>query len=160
MRPLFAVLAFQVCVGGIVLVDLMLEAPGKSGAFDLVIRLLALIGLFVGAAISYVLSRLIRPHANEKSKGASQNFEAQLLSNFEIWDFTKSESEVAMLALKGHSNAEIGNHRGTSSTTVKSQFNSIYRKSGFSNRQQLVAFLFDQATQAKNVGRVGTAGTS
>ena len=47
-------------------------------------------------------------------------------------------------AIKGFSNAEIGELRGTSAATVKSQMNAIYRKTGFSNRQQLIAFMVEE----------------
>jgi hypothetical protein len=47
-------------------------------------------------------------------------------------------------AMKGFSNAEIGGFRGTSVSTVKSQMNAIYRKTGFSNRQQLISFLVEE----------------
>ena len=38
--------------------------------------------------------------------------------------------------MKGFSNAEIADLRGTTAATVKSQMNAIYRKSNFTNRQR------------------------
>ena len=45
--------------------------------------------------------------------------------------------------MKGFSNAEVAELRGTTAATVKSQLNSIYRKSGCANRQQLISFLVE-----------------
>ena len=54
-----------------------------------------------------------------------------------------SEKAVAVLAIKGFSNLEISNLRGTALATIKSQMNSVFRKAGLTNRQQLIAFLVE-----------------
>lgn len=62
---------------------------------------------------------------------------------FTDWKLTASEAQVAIYVMKGFSNAEIAGLRGTSEATIKSQLNSIFRKSGASSRQNLVCFIFE-----------------
>jgi DNA-binding CsgD family transcriptional regulator len=48
-----------------------------------------------------------------------------------------AEREVAVLALAGLSNSEIGRRRGTSGRTVANQMATIFRKLGVSSRTEL-----------------------
>jgi len=74
---------------------------------------------------------------------ASGNYSEQLRALFEEWGLSLSEREVTTFVMKGFSNAEVAELRGTTAATVKSQLNSIYRKSGCANRQQLISFLVE-----------------
>ena len=60
-----------------------------------------------------------------------------------IRGLSPSEQAVAVFAMKGFSNGEIAELRGTSASTIKSQMNSVFRKAGFANRQQLISFLVE-----------------
>ena len=53
--------------------------------------------------------------------------------------FTKAESEVAELALRGLSNEEMARARGVSPRTIANQIASIYRKMGVCSRRELRA---------------------
>lgn len=64
------------------------------------------------------------------------------------WGLTKSETEVAVLVVKGFSNAEISSMRGSALQTVKSQLGAIYQKSRLANRYQLIAFITDEVCEA------------
>ncbi|NIT56139.1 MAG: hypothetical protein GWN00_07850 [Aliifodinibius sp.] len=72
-------------------------------------------------------------------KGLSIEIENQL----DRWDLTEAEKEVSFLLLKGLSNKEIAEVRGTSTQTVRSQTNAIYTKSGLSGRSELSAFFLE-----------------
>ena len=72
------------------------------------------------------------------------------------WGLTAAETEVAILAVKGFSNAEIARMRNSALPTVKSQFTSIYQKSGLQNRVQLIAFITDEVCEATRAARVQT----
>lgn len=48
-----------------------------------------------------------------------------------------AETEVALLALSGHTNSQIAEKRGTSSRTVANQMASLLRKLGLSSRREL-----------------------
>lgn len=110
------------------------------------IQTLASIGLLVGVVVSGVFLRLslrrIR-HMGRQMDVVAGNFQHHMLALFDRWDFSPSEQAVAVFAMKVFSNNEIATLRGTSSSTVKSQMNSIFRKAGFANRQQLISFLVE-----------------
>ena len=69
-----------------------------------------------------------------------------IVEQFEAWDLTASESEIAMLILKGFSNNEIAALRNTSKATVRQQASSIYAKSGLSNHRELSAYFLEDLT--------------
>lgn len=111
------------------------------------IELLASIGLVIGVLVSGLfLHRSLRAMRSMRRQidVASGNFEAHLMTSFKEWSLSPSEQQVAIYAMKGFSNAEVAELRGTTPATVKSQLNAIYRKSGFANRQQLISFLVEE----------------
>jgi DNA-binding CsgD family transcriptional regulator len=63
---------------------------------------------------------------------------------FDRWNLTPSERDVALFAVKGMTNREIAELRGKSEATVKVQMNAVLRKSGVSNRAQLMSFFVDE----------------
>ncbi|WP_420411522.1 helix-turn-helix transcriptional regulator [Roseibium sp.] len=80
----------------------------------------------------------------QQVKVASGAFAKLLEEHFEIWKLTPSEADVALLALKGFSIAEIASYRETAEGTVKAQCNAIYRKAGVSGRPQLLSLFIDE----------------
>lgn len=80
----------------------------------------------------------------QQIKAASGAFITLLQQHFETWELTPSEADVAMLALKGFSIAEIAGYRNTAEGTVKAQCNAIYRKAGVSGRPQLLSLFIDE----------------
>jgi DNA-binding CsgD family transcriptional regulator len=110
------------------------------------IQALASIGLVTGLLVSgaFLRSSLGRlKRMGRQIDIASGNFEAHLMEMFGRWNLSPSEQGVAILAIKGFSNLEISNLRGTTPATIKSQMNSVFRKAGLANRQQLIAFLVE-----------------
>lgn len=63
----------------------------------------------------------------------------------EAWGLSEAETAVTVFAVKGFSNREISEFRGSSIATVKKQLSSVYRKSGLENRFQLIAHINDEA---------------
>ena len=62
---------------------------------------------------------------------------------FSSWNLTHSESEVALLLLKGLSHKEIANIRDTSEKTVRQQAGQVYMKGDLEGRAQLSAFFLE-----------------
>lgn len=62
---------------------------------------------------------------------------------FDAWQLTNAEREIARLILKGLANKEIAGLRSSSEQTIKQQTNAIYRKSGLASRGQLAAFFLE-----------------
>lgn len=62
---------------------------------------------------------------------------------FERWELTPAEREVAMLLLKGLALREVAAMRGVSERTVRQQAHSVYRKAGLEGRADLAAFFLE-----------------
>lgn len=107
------------------------------------IQTLASVGLVVGVFVSGVFLQLSLKRIHDMGRQidvAAGNFQHHMLTLFDRWGFSPSEKTVAVFAMKGFTNNEIAELRGTSMSTIKSQMNSIFRKAGFSSRQQLISF--------------------
>lgn len=78
-----------------------------------------------------------------KIDAASGELNNYLVSQFDEWSLSPTERQVAILIIKGFSNQEIANIRGTTESTVKSQITTIFRKSGVSSRGQLVTWVLE-----------------
>lgn len=64
-------------------------------------------------------------------------------AHFQRWALTPAERDVAMFTIKGFAVAEIAELRGSAPGTVKAQLHAIYRKSGVTGRNGLLALLVD-----------------
>lgn len=111
-----------------------------------VLEILASVGVLSGAATSFVLIRFslrrvqrVEAQLSAAATGVQKHVEAQ----FERWGLTDTERDVALLVVKGFSNAEISSYRGTTESTTKSQVSSVFRKSGLKSRQQLVSLVIE-----------------
>lgn len=79
----------------------------------------------------------------EKVKSFKHEFNEIINNQFKIWGFTKSETDIALLIIKGLSMKEIAELRGSSEATVRQQSISIYKKSKTENRIQLSAYFLE-----------------
>ncbi|WP_299085340.1 LuxR C-terminal-related transcriptional regulator [uncultured Paraglaciecola sp.] len=103
-------------------------------------------------AISYVLFREllhvkalnteIRAEKSKTARLAGELFSV-IRSQFEQWELSPSESEVAMLLIKGFSMKEIAELRNVKEKTVRLQATKIYSKSGYSGRHELAAHFIE-----------------
>lgn len=80
-----------------------------------------------------------RTDMRELLKGLSSAIDAQ----FDRWQLSGAEREVALLLLKGLSHKEIAVLRDTSERTIRQQAQSIYGKSNLSGRAALSAFFLE-----------------
>jgi len=64
---------------------------------------------------------------------------AVMRSEFAEWGLSASESEVALLLIKGLSMREISEAREVKEKTIRQQATSVYAKSGCAGRHELVA---------------------
>ena len=62
---------------------------------------------------------------------------------FKDWKLSDSEADIALLMLKGLSQKDIAELRGTEETTVRQQATAVYRKSGLASRTDLAAFFLE-----------------
>jgi DNA-binding NarL/FixJ family response regulator len=115
-------------------------------------RLHVVVELLVFAAISAVLfvelgevRRLHTAISEERSKTARLAGEllAVMREQFSRWELSPSESEVALLLVRGLSMKEIAALRQVKEKTVRQQATSVYAKSGYAGRHELAAHFID-----------------
>lgn len=86
-----------------------------------------------------------RRRAQSYLSGLAEEIEKQ----FEDWQLTAAEREVALLMLKGFSHAEIAGLRGTTEATVRHQARAAYQKSGLPNRTSFCAYFLEDLLPAR-----------
>ncbi len=70
-------------------------------------------------------------------------FAEKIKHQFDIWQLTRSEQEVAWLILKGYSFIEIGSIRNVREKTIRQQAGSIYSKTSTGSRAEFSAFFLE-----------------
>lgn len=104
------------------------------------------LALFVGLLFSGNELRNLMRRQNEISdqlKVASGAFADLLETRFAEWSLTPAERDVAVLAIKGFSVAEMADLRSAAQGTVKAQCAALYRKAGVTGRLQLLSLFLD-----------------
>jgi DNA-binding NarL/FixJ family response regulator len=155
------VLAIVTGIGGLVSLDL-LEEPGMSWQqllFELVEPTLI---VTTAAGVVYLLGRVKRQHQEQISllrdlevaraegaqwredmRGLLKGLGAAIDAQFDRWQLTTAEREVALLMLKGLSHKQIAVVRNTSERTIRQQAQAIYSKANLSGRAALSAFFLE-----------------
>jgi len=80
-----------------------------------------------------------RSEARTYLQGLGEAIETQ----FNRWNLTEAEREVALLLLKGLSHKEIATVRAVSERTVREQSRAVYSKAGLTGRTALSAFFLE-----------------
>ncbi|WP_223428502.1 helix-turn-helix transcriptional regulator [Tateyamaria pelophila] len=112
-----------------------------------IIAIVTFLGFFVGGLLIWHSYRLIQRNYREMQqvlRSAQGEFFEMLNLQFDRWELSEAERDVALLTVKGMSVNEIAELRNTSVGTIKSQNNSIYRKADVKSRTQLLGKLIDQ----------------
>lgn len=82
-------------------------------------------------------------HISNEMKNARSKYGEVIANQFEQWQLTKSERDVAMLLLKGLSFREISGVRETKEKTVRQQASNIYEKAKVEGRHEFSAWFFE-----------------
>src|SRR5262245_55699392 len=80
---------------------------------------------------------------SQEARDALEGLGAAIDRQFERWELTPAEREVALLQLKGLRHKAIAELRHTSERTVRQQALAVYRKSGLNGRSDLAAFFLE-----------------
>lgn len=67
---------------------------------------------------------------------------------FDTWNLTSAEREIALLLLKGLRLKDIANARGTSERTVRQQAQAVYKKARLEGRFELAAYFIEDIIQS------------
>jgi DNA-binding CsgD family transcriptional regulator len=94
-----------------------------------------------------------RSEAQEALRGLGAAIDAQ----FERWELTPAERDVALLLLKGFSLKEIAELRTTGERTARQQALAVYRKAGLAGRAELAAFFLEDLLLPTGDGRATAA---
>lgn len=78
-----------------------------------------------------------------RAEAALHGFGQAIQDQFDAWELTPAEQEVALLLLKGHSHKAIARRTGRSEQTARQHATAVYRKSGLSGRAALSAFFLE-----------------
>ncbi|MGE0786613.1 MAG: helix-turn-helix transcriptional regulator [Sandaracinaceae bacterium] len=144
-------------VAGIIVVDGVLDVRSGANSFHV---FLELAGSLVLVAISIGLLRrgqarigaLKKDLAQSRKDAAKWREDARLALDglgvaidrqFERWQLSPAEREVALLLLKGLSLKEIAAARATSERTARDQARAVYRKADLASRSELAAFFLE-----------------
>ena len=79
----------------------------------------------------------------DEARDALRGLGVSIGKQFQRWDLTPAEREVALLLLKGLSHKEAARVRGVSERTVRQQAREVYRKAGLAGRSELSAFFLE-----------------
>ena len=79
----------------------------------------------------------------QEARAALDGLASEIDRQFERWELTGAEREVAMLLLKGLSFQEIAAARTTSERTARQQAGTIYKKAELAGRAELSAFFLE-----------------
>lgn len=126
--------------------DLLWPASINRFADSDVLEALVTIALFFGLAFTgNELRRLLARHdqLEDQIKVASGAFTEVMEARFKNWSLTSAEREIAILAIKGFSIAEMAELRDTKQGTVKAQCASVYKKADVAGRLQLLSIFLD-----------------
>lgn len=150
------VLVIQIASAGFFILKIMAELLLFQVAWvpwevQELLEILSSFGLLFGVISSVALLVLATRRVtriNDQLKAAAGQFQVYIDRQFDGWLLTPTERHVAILVIKGFSNAEIARLRGTTESTVKSQLTSIFRKADLTSRQQLVACVIEDLVAA------------
>ena len=129
-------------------------------AFDIIVDLMendeswlhVFIESMVFLAVSTVLFRELRRLSQLKAELSVERIRTARLSGellavmrnqFAQWGLSPSESEIALLLIKGLSMKEIAEARQVKEKTIRQQATSVYAKSGYAGRHELAAHFIE-----------------
>lgn len=160
-HPIWVIVAIASGIAALMIVELI-EDPTMT-LWDIVIEAIepTLVVLTVTGVV-YLLGRTQRQHLEqlclirdiEVARAESAQWRADMRellkglrsaidAQFERWQLTAAERDIALFLLKGLSHKEIAMLRETSERTIRQQAQSIYNKSNLSGRASLSAFFLE-----------------
>jgi DNA-binding CsgD family transcriptional regulator len=113
----------------------------------LIFEALAVVVLTYCVLLLFGYVRFLNARAEESIETISLlrgQFQRILEERFDSWELTGAERDVAMLIVKGLSQAEIAEIRGVSVGTVKAQSGALFKKTGVSSKSELMSVLLDE----------------
>jgi len=147
-----------VCSGIYVAYDLIngyLKLAGNQGGLNLgyFIEALALLGILLLLKIEIDINRKLcfsLEDARTRASRLSGKFSKYMQQQFDQWQLSCSEQEVAWLIVKGFSFTDIAYVRGVKEKTIRQQATNIYAKTGVGNRSEFAAWFIEDLLQSSD----------
>ncbi len=158
LRLILATALAAIIVGGVA--DLIMDRPESWLSFHVVFEALMIVGALLLTTTLWLgwwrssrsveeLRRSLEAREAERdawrrsARRALEGLGEAIAGQFDAWDLTPAEREVALLLLKGHSHKAIARHTHRSAQTVRQHAASVYRKGELSGRAELAAFFLE-----------------
>lgn len=158
MLLVLATALVSIIVGGTV--DLILDQPESWLSFHVVFEGLMITGALLMATTLWLgwwrsmssvgeLRRSLETHRAERDAWresavhALEGLGRALNQQFDSWELTPAEREVALLLLKGYSHKAIARSTGRGDQTVRQHAAAVYRKASLSGRAELSGFFLE-----------------
>ena len=125
------------------LLELATDTSKRHAAMELPVAIALCIGTWF--TVQELRRLLQRSGAQDRALAlASGAFMQVVERQFDVWQLTPSEREVAWLSLKGVEPAAMAALRGSAAGTVRAQLARVYSKSGVSSRAQFASLFVDE----------------
>jgi DNA-binding CsgD family transcriptional regulator len=158
LRLILVVALVSIIVGGTI--DLVMDQPENWLSFHVIFETTMIAGALVMATTLWLgwartarsvdeLRRSLETRQSERDawrSSAEQALEGMgraIDAQFEAWQLTAAEREVALLLLKGYSHKAIGKDTHRSPQTVRQHAAVVYKKAGLGGRAELAAFFLE-----------------
>ena len=158
MRWILAVALASIIVGGVT--DMILDQPQPWLGFHMIFEALMLTGALLMAttlwlgwwqstrSVRVLQKTLERQQAErdawrESARHALDGLGEAIDRQFDGWQLTPAERDVALLLLKGHSHKAIARRTDRGDQTVRQHATAVYRKAGLRGRAELSAFFLE-----------------
>jgi DNA-binding CsgD family transcriptional regulator len=155
LRGILAVALLSIVVGGTA--DLVMDAPETWLSFHVLFETMMITGallmattLWLGwwrsahaaAALQVRLAEQVveRDRWQASSREALEGLGRAIDGQFDDWQLTPTEREVALLVLKGYGHKQIAALTGRSERTVRQHAGVVYGKAGLGGRAELSAY--------------------
>lgn len=158
LRLILVVALLSIIVGGTI--DLLMDQPEDWLTFHVIFESLMIAGALVMATTLWLgwwrsaqsvdeLRRSLEVRSVERdawrssAEHALEGLSRAIDRQFDVWELTPAEREVALFLLKGHSHKAIAKHTERSPQTVRQHAAVVYKKGGLSGRAELAAFFLE-----------------
>jgi len=140
--------------------DVVLDAPDTIFSFHILVELVLIVSSLAAAAFLFRRVRMSRQQLDETRQALGrENAEArawrrraehfirgladEMDAQFDAWQLTLTEREIALFLIKGFSTRDIAYLTGRSERTVRQHAIAIYAKSELGGRAELAAFFLE-----------------
>ena len=129
--------------------DHMLEAVmyETSELIHLLFEGFAVVAIGAGIWLTFQYQKILKEQAENAEQSLyylKNDFDTLLKKKFKTWGFTDAEREIAILVLRGFTNAQIAELRETKVGTVKVQIHKLIQKTNSVSRTDFMAVFMDE----------------